>query len=748
MKMEKARKIFLGFLLFFSQIIPGVCEDNPRNELTPTAQMHTETLCMMRCLSGIHYERRPISSLSMGEILTTYLQDLDPQHLFFLAHDVNEIQSRYGLTLDIFLNSGSVKPAFVIYETFKNRVIDRVAKIQEFLSGDIALDSEKNYRPDREKSPWIETVEEMDEVWESRLTYELLNEILLSEDSAVEVGGENFDEVNGDVAASMMDDRGEKAAMSEAEKLDLARANLRKRYQKMQDSVSDIEPYLVQELFLNSVAKMYDPHSSFLAADSFEDFQVSLTNSLVGIGAILADDNGYCKVIEVYPGSPAEASKQIHPGDRIIAVQQDNDPEPTDIIGMRLNRAVKLIRGEKGSAVRLHIQPADGDPSERKVVTLVRDEIQLTAQRARGKIFHMPMPEGASRDLGYVKLPAFYGANESDARSDSYHDVKELLLKLKEQGAKGLVLDLRGNSGGLLDEAISLAGLFISEGPIVQVRDGDGKIQIYPILNRDLTYSGPLVVLTSRQSVSASEILAGALQNYGRALIVGDHSTYGKGSVQAILPMNQSFLYIKNGPKLGAARITIQKWYLPNGESIQRRGVLADIPLPSFNDFLPIGESDYEHALQWDQIASVPIDRGDGRIDYVSDELIGSLRRKSEDRRQSDEWEFLGHRVEKFGEKMKQNEFSLNLEVRKNQLSADREYRKTLKNDLNQLLQGNIPFEEILIDAAGNMAKDNPDHANDGTKRQDALPEFDIPLREALRILSDWIDTKTAGQSD
>lgn len=746
MSFGKSRKIFLIGLVFFSQIATGFCSDVLRNDLAPTAQMHTETLYMMRCLSGIHYERRPVSSLSMGDILTAYLEDLDPQHLFFFARDVAEIQSRYGLTLDIFLNSGSIKPAFVIYDTFRNRVRDRMEKIREFLDGEVILDSDRTYRPDREKAPWIETAEEMDDLWKDRLTYELLNEILMAEDGTVGGDGDSFDEVNGDMADEKPADR---PSLTEAEKLTLAKSNLKKRYQKMQESVSDIEAYLVQELLLNSVAKMYDPHSSFLAADSFEDFQVSLTNSLVGIGAILADDNGYCKVIEVYPGSPAEASKQIHPGDRIIAVAQENDQEPTDIIGMRLNRAVKLIRGEKGTTVRLHIQPADGDPSERRIISLVRDEIQLTAQRARAKIFHLPTDAGRTRNLGYVKLPAFYGANESDEHSDSYHDVKELLQKVKTEKVEGVILDLRGNSGGLLDEAIALAGLFIPEGPIVQVRDGDGQIQIYPILNRDFTYGGPLVVLTSRQSVSASEILAGALQNYGRALIVGDRSTYGKGSVQAILPMNQSFLYLKNGPKLGAARITIQKWYLPNGESIQRRGVLTDISFPSFNDFLPVGESDYEHALQWDRIAAVAIDRSNGSsIDYVDGDLIGSLRQKSEGRRKLEEWQVLERRVTKFGEKVRQNEFSLNLETRKDQLNEDRDYRKALKEELNLLRRDNYPCEEVLLDAAENATRGSGTEKIDSAKSNDALPEFDIPLREALRILSDWAEIRGATQAN
>jgi carboxyl-terminal processing protease len=522
-------------------------------------------------------------------------------------------------------------------------------------------------------------------------------------------------------------------------------------YCRLRETVYDVEPSFVQELFLNGVARLYDPHSSFLSADTLEDFQMMMTNSLVGIGAVLQDDDGYCKILEIYGGSPAEQSGQLQVGDRILAVQQDG-AEPVEIIGMRLNRAVKLIRGARGTAVTLHVQPAGGDPSDRKTVRLVRDEIQLTAQRARARLYEMAGCESGGPCLGYVKLPAFYGASDPTNGPDSYADVRELLLKLGDRSIRGLVLDLRGNSGGLLDEAIALAGLFLPPIPVVQVRDGEGQVQVFSDNATAITYDGPLVILTSKQSVSASEILAGALQDHGRAIVVGDHSTYGKGSVQAILPMNQSFLYIKNGPPLGAARITFQKWYLPNGDSIQRRGVPANISFPSFGDALLIGENNEDHALPWDSIAPAQWDRSAARTDFshpITADLLRTLVKNSEDRHRLPEWELWEEQVNHFREKVHQKQFSLEIGVRQRQKAEDQLRRDQWKNRLRELARENFAFTDIRLDLVErNGAKQGNSPGDMGPEGGDDLPEFDVPLRESLRILMDWIVFQENGRKN
>ncbi|MDR3117159.1 MAG: carboxy terminal-processing peptidase [Puniceicoccales bacterium] len=706
-------------------------------ELHPTAQMHTETLYMVRCLAGIHYERRPVSSLAQRDILQAYLDELDGQRLFFFLSDADEIFSRYDLTLDIFLNSGSVKPAFAIYERFRDRVNGRLDRVNALLDGEFDFSDAECYEPDRDGEDWPATEEEMEDLWRRKLEFELLNELLMAEGEGEE------GQAGEDTAEEAVTVDGQEAGNGEIfhgasleEQLRRAQETLQRRYARLRASVNDVEPTLVQELFLNSVAGLYDPHSSFLAADTVEDLQMSLTNSLVGIGAVLQDDDGYCRVVEIYPGSPAERSGQLQPGDRILAVQQGNG-ELLDIIGMRLNRAVKLIRGKEGTAVTLHVQPADGDPAERKMVTLVREEIPLTAQRARGKVFQVPNGENAAVPIGYIRLPAFYGANGADSGSDSYSDVKELLHKLAEADVQGLVLDLRGNSGGLLDEAISLAGLFLPGAPVVQVRDGDGRVQVFSDPSPEIVYRGPLAVLTSRQSISASEILAGALQDHGRALVIGDSTTYGKGSVQAILPIGQSFLFVKNGPQLGAARITIQKWYLPNGESIQRRGVPADIALPSIHDALPIGEEDHRHALAWDRIAPVEWDRQGvaQKISHpVTADLVERLREKSLERHGWPEWQLLEERVARFAKNVQQKQFSLEMEERQRQRREERCQRRAREEQIRILAQDSYPGEDVAIAAAERRGEWG--HPGDG---EEELPELDVPLRESLRVLVDWI---------
>lgn len=714
--------------------------ETKRLDLAPTAQMHTETLYMMKCLSGIHYERRPISSLSSSEILDTYLNELDPHHLYFLQSDVDHIHSRYELTLDIFLNSGSIKPAFVIYQTFLERVNQQTQEIVELLDNNINLSDEEFYTPDRKKEPWPQTAEEQQNLWRKRIEFELLNELLLGEKQNLitELEGVTAPEIEIDGTFVAAEHNTGDKALTEEENLEKAKTSLKKRYLRQREMVNDVEPWLIEELFLNSIASLYDPHSSFLSADTWEEFQSSMKNSLVGIGAVLMDDDGYCKVVEIMPGSPAEASQQIQPGDRIIAVGQ-GDEEPVDIIGMRLNRSTKLIRGKKGTLVKLYIQPADGDPSDRKIVPLIRDEIQLTAQRAQGKLFQIPNENHqGNTTLGYIKLPTFYGANDSDESSDTYGDVKEILGKLQQEGIQGLVLDLRGNTGGLFDEAIALAQLFLPAGPIAQVRDNEGHIQVFSNNNAEATYNGPMIVLVNKQSASASEILSGALQNYHRALIVGDHSTYGKGTAQFVLPMNQSFAYLKNGPQLGAARITAQKWYLPNGKSIQQHGVQSDIAFPSYNDHLPISEADYDHPLACDEIPQAPqLEPLSSKVfSVVSEQLIQTLQEKSEQRSEMPERHLLQANVDRFAQKSEQKEFSLQLDQRRQQRLEDQAYRDTLKQELEELKSLDYEAKEILLNAAnGNHGKNNP-HISPTSEEK--LPEFDIPLRETLRILQDW----------
>lgn len=719
-----------------------------KNGFTPTPQMRTETLHMIRCLDGIHYAHRPISSQPMDEILDVYLKNLDDARMFFLQSDVDEIHSRYNLTLDIFLNSGSIKPAFSIYERFRERVNGRIDDVLQILAGDMQLGDGGLYCPDRKDATWPESEDVARELWRKRVEFEFINALLEEERNpkiSPRVANSTNEEVvggNPPETAGLLANTDEDAEMQFAR----ARERLIKRYGRLKESVNDVEPWMIQEWFLDSVASLYDPHSSFLSADSWKEFQYLMTHSFFGIGAILQDDEGYCKIVEIYSGSPAEASKQLHPGDRIIAVGQD-DAEPVEVLGMRFGRATKLIRGPKGTTVTLIIQPVGADPSERKTVRIVRDEVQLMAQRARAQHYKIPDNNGQQIPIGYIKLPAFYSSDETHANSNSYGDVKELLLKLRNRQARGIILDLRGNSGGLLEEAVSIAGLFLPKLPIVQIRDSECNAHVLFSSDAEPTCTDPLLVLTSKQSVSASEILAGTLQCYGRALIVGDGATYGKGSVQVILPIEQSLLYIPNDLKMGALRITIQKWYLPNGNSIQQCGVNADIPMPSVNDYLSFGEDHLDHPLPWDSIIpAFGIDPILPEFAYpVTGELISFLGEKSAQRREAEEWKFFEEQLQLFKERVERKVFSLQLEERRRQKEEDFVRTDEMKERIRGFAKDSYECEDIFIDAAqenGDFDGRLQKHLN-GNVEADYLPEFDVQLRESLRILADWITSQS-----
>lgn len=505
---------------------------------------------------------------------------------------------------------------------------------------------------------------------------------------------------------------------------------------------------------------------------------MSMQNSFVGIGAMLQDDDGFCTIRELLPGGPAEQSRLLEPGDVIIGVAQ-GDGEMVDVIDMNLRRIVNMIKGEKGTVVRLKIRPAGSmDSSVRRVVSIVRDEVRLTANLASAELFQIPA-EGRTFAVGVIELPSFYGGSGKQV-SNPTSDVKELIGKLKEMGVEGLILDLRRNGGGLLDEAISLTGLFIPRGPVVQIRDYVGNINTRADKDPSTAWEGPLMVLVSRHSASASEIVAGALQNHRRALIVGDSSTHGKGTVQAVVETNSRsiFPFARRSEPPGAAKITIQKFYLPNGESTQKTGVLSDIALPSINEHLPIGESDLENALIWDSIEPMDWDFSPGsppRYVAVDDDLIAKLAALSKDRQeQLPEFGYLLRSIEHFRTIRQQEEFSLNLQKRKETRRSERDVQDAMKRELKELAS-HLSFESepVILEVrrqqeeiserirgqgslrppsgdaalpgetgegrqlASNVA--DPESAVEDDDAAESSPRFDIHLREGLRIMSDWL---------
>jgi carboxyl-terminal processing protease len=519
----------------------------------------------------------------------------------------------------------------------------------------------------------------------------------------------------------------------------------------MLKSLGETEGRDLAEIYLGCIARLYDPHSTYFSPETFEEFGIQMKLQLVGIGAMLSMEDDNCTVKELVPGGPADLGRQLKPNDRIISVGQSG-AEPVEVIGMKLRKVVEMIRGEKGSQVHLFVQPADAtDPSARRTIIITRDVVKLNSQRAHAAIFQVPGTDNLPRPLGVITLPTFYGpAAEGDTDSDggktgATQDIARLIGQLKEAGIDGMVLDLRRNGGGYLNEAIDLAGLFIKSGPVVQVKDYTGSIQVDGDKSSSIAYSGPLAVLVDRFSASASEIVAGALQNYGRAIVIGDTSTHGKGTVQTVMEMRNLSRLLSNSPaKTGAAKITIQKFYLPGGASTQLKGVVPDIVLPSIDDYLPIGEASLPHALIWDQI---PTSFFDGSP--LEPKVLSPLRRASAERQtRLEEFDYLRRNIDWFKVRLEaQKLVSLNLENRQKQKAADAEFRKAMKTERDRLAQSDYAFKEYRLGPppaprikAPKKDDDETDDPETAVEENQSYPKLDIHLREAFRVLVDAME--------
>jgi carboxyl-terminal processing protease len=687
----------------------------PERNFETTNARAAEVSTMVELLEHFNFNHHAVDQKSkpdLGQILIQdYMAELDPQRLFFLATDQEAFTRRYAPGLYYNLRTlGKLDAPFDIYAMFEKRVDQRVNWIFDELKKDVDLTTQETYPLDRAKSAWSASPAEADDLWRRRLKFEVIQEILSKKTS------------------------------------EEAKVNVRKHYERMLKNLADFEADDVTEMFLTSLASQYDPHSSYFSPESFEDFGIQMRLSLVGIGALLGFEDNECVVKELIPGGPADLGKQLHPNDKIISVA-GGGAEPVDVVGMKLRKVVDLIRGQKGTKVTLSIIPA-ADSSVRKQITLVRDVVKLNSARARAAVFQVPGAGGETVPMGVITLPSFYGLTEgNDSTGDEEHtsatkDVAELIGRLEAAGVKAIVLDLRMNGGGLLSEAIDLTGLFINKGPVVQVKSVTGEIQVDSDDATQPLYTGPLAVLVSRFSASASEIVAGALQNYGRAIVIGDQSTHGKGSVQTIVEMKSVNSMLAQLPdKTGAARLTIQKFYLPNGASTQQKGVIPDIILPSADEYLKIGESDLPNALVWDEIPSTvfsghPLDK----------KLLTPLRASSKTRLDSlAEFAYLKKNIAWFKEKQDQKEISLNLEDRRRQKGIDDAFKKAMRTEKDTLAKADFPYVEITlgpplpkpVKAEKKPDEESTDEDELSTEEDSGLAKVDIPLRESMRVLSD-----------
>ncbi|WP_438482496.1 carboxy terminal-processing peptidase [Oleiharenicola lentus] len=684
---------------------------------TPVMRLETRTLVQM--LEYFHYNKGAVTSADYPQLISDYMKELDPQRLFFTATDEQTFIRQYGQRVETDLAYlGNIDASFDIYQVYEQRVKARTTWIFEQLKSDWDLKAQESYAPDRTKASFAATTEESDDLWRRRVKYEIVQDIL----------GKKTEEE--------------------------AKTTVRKRYERMLKNISDIEPADVQETFLSSLTRMYDPHSAYFSADTLQDFSIQMKQSLVGIGAVLSlEEDGNCVIREVVPGGPAYRSGQIRMNDKIIAVQQDGG-ENIEVIGMKLRRIVDMIRGDKSSKVTLTVLPHDAtDASKTKQVLIVRDVVKLNAGRATATIYQVPVAENKTTPVGVIVLNSFYdspaeasnkpaASAEVESGGTATQDVAELIRKLKAEGISALVMDLRRNGGGLLPEAVNLTGLFIDKGPVVQVRDSLGQLNVDSDTDTSVAYDGPLVVLTSRFSASASEIFAGALQNYGRAVIIGDSSTHGKGTVQAVLEMKNYLPRLsQNVGHTGGAKLTVQKFYLPNGASTQKKGVIPDISLPSIEDFLPIGEADLPHALVWDEIKPTFFEGKPLTPTYLKPLLEASRERQNS----LEEFAYLKKNIDWFKARQDEKTISINLEQRQTRKTSDDEFKKQLDAERDLLAKANYASREIKLDSVLKAEATGTQEAvatldDDGdtdTPIEGPTSKLDVHLRESLRIVTD-----------
>ena len=562
-----------------------------------------------RLLEEFHYSQQLLDTEISGKFFDGYLETLDPRHENFLQSDIAEF-THYRTNLDTITIGTNVTanltPAYEIYRRYLERIQQHADCVTKLLKEDkFKFNTDEHILLDRRHAPYPKDLDEAKQLWRQRLRYEYLQEKLSRE---VSPPATNSVVRPPDISPKPTN---EAVVLTPKPAPTSIADTLARHYRWNLRMTANLDSTDILQAYLNALAHAYDPHSDYLNTEHAQDFSIGMSLSLFGIGAQLREDDGYCKIDQLVHGGPAEKSKQLKEGDYIVAVAQDNNP-PVDVVDMEIGKVVQLIRGPKGTEVRLTISPV-GDRAVRRVVTLVRDEIKLEDQEAKARLVELPEGHGGTTRLGIIDLPSFYAnidlpgnTGHSTAKSTTT-DVTRLIKKLKSEKAAGIILDLRGNPGGSLEEAIRLTGLFIKDGPVVLARSPDGSVNVDSDPDPSVLYDGPLIVLVNRLSASASEIAAAALQDYGRALVVGDISTFGKGTVQNLNPL-RPFVWpatasATNDP--GTVKITIRKFYRVSGASTQLKGVTPDLVLPDvLNYSTQFGESSLENPLPWDTIPS------------------------------------------------------------------------------------------------------------------------------------------------
>ena len=654
---------------------------------------------LLKELQTKHYSAVEIDDNFSSVVFDSYLDILDGSHLYFLKEDIDRL-SAYRYTIDDSLKEGSVEPGFEIYNLYYKRILERLiyaidrveTKISEM---DFSID--EYIELDREEAPYAASLEELDEIWRLRMKNSVLS-LRLTGDSDEEI----------------------------LEKLS-------ERYRNQLSQISKTNDRDIFQAYLSTVAKAVDPHTAYFSPRDSENFNMGLSLSLQGIGAQLTSEDEYTKIAELIKGGPADRGKKLKAGDRIIGIGQGVDGEIQDVVGMRLDDVVAQIRGEKGTVVRLNVIPVDAvSESNVTVVSITRDTVKLEDQSAKKEVIELSY-NGADYKIGIIDLPTFYFDFEAAARGEedfksSTRDVKALLEELKEENVDAVVVDLRNNGGGSLSEANQLVGLFIETGATVQIRYSgirNGFTRSFGDNDPEVAYSGPLAVLVNRTSASASEIFAGAIQDYQRGLVLGGQ-TFGKGTVQEIIPMDY-----------GQVKLTRSKFYRISGASTQHRGVIPDIAFPDFYDaYEDIGESSLDGALPWDTVRPVEY-----RPYHSIQALLPELQELHNERAEmSPDFIYLADQIERARKLRVREQLSLNEAVVKREREESRRSEFDADN-MRRLLKG-LPLREWVAEGEEDDAEEEAN--NDVAASADAMEEEedeeeDPLLLESGRVLADFI---------
>jgi carboxyl-terminal processing protease len=693
-----------------------------------------------RLLDNYHYSQLPFDAEMSAKFFDGYLEMLDPRRENFLQSDIDSF-AHWRTNLDKLTVGGGtadLTPAFAIYQRFTERLQQHNEYVDDLLKQDkFKFTGNDSIMIDRRHAPYPKDLDEAKELWREQLRQQYLQEKLNRELSTTN------DTVK---------------PLSKTDAADIA-DTLARHYRWNFHMATNWDGTDVLQAYLEALAHAYDPHSDYLNNEHAQDFSINMSLSLFGIGAQLVEDDGFCTISKVLTNGPASKSGMLNEKDRIVAVAQGNKP-PVDVVEMELGRVVQLIRGPKGTQIRLTISPAD-DRTARRVVTLTRDEVKLddSEHEASAKLIEMPDGHGGTNRIGVIDLPSFYATiplsgNDHSTPKSTTEDVTKLIKKLKQEKVAGIILDLRSNPGGSLEEAIKFTGLFIKEGPVVLARDPNGQVTVDSDTDSSVLYDGPLAVMINRFSASAAEIAAAALQDYGRAIIVGDISTHGKGTVQNLNPL-KPFVWPATSTATGdpgTVKITIRKFYRVSGASTQLKGVVPDIILPDiFNYSDDIGESALENPLPWDTIPSAKYDK----LDLV-EPYVAKLREESNARIATNhDFIYIQQDIEEFKKLQADRTFSLNEreeikerlanQARQTARDKEREARKNLGITVYELTVENADkpgLPEPIGSKASNRAALSDGEAGDVKQAEAATTlsaNVDPMLTETENILEDYI---------